>query len=220
MDLERSMDRARVYRLFARVFQTPEPSRFEALRREDVPGLRGTLERLGADRDLLAPVERLLASVEGAALGELRRDYEIVFEPAGGLRCPPNETAHAPDSPQEGLTRSFQLADIAGFYRAFGVEVTPGSERPDHIAAELEFMHLLAVKEALAEERGESANAEICRDAAAAFLREHLARWCGRLRSRLEQTSPAELYRLAGEALDRFVELDLASFPAERPPGL
>jgi TorA maturation chaperone TorD len=78
------------------------------------------------------------------------------------------------------MVKSFELADIAGFYRAFGVEITPGTERPDHIAVELEFMHLLAVKEVVAagrEDGGE--HARICRDARATFFRDHLGRWFG-----------------------------------------
>lgn len=210
MSVERNTDRALVYRLFARVFQPPEPERLAALRGDDAPILREALVRLGAGRELHEPAERLLASLEDANFEQLRSDYDATFEPFGGSQCPPNETAHAPGKPQEGLTRTFELADIAGFYRAFGVEVAPGGERPDHIAAELEFMHLLAIKEAVAEQRGEEEHAAVCRDAAAAFLRDHLAPWCPKLRDRIADSSPAQLYRAAGQALARFVELDLA----------
>jgi TorA maturation chaperone TorD len=47
--------------------------------------------------------------------------------------------------------RFLKLADVAGFYAAF--ELTPATARPDmedHIAAELEFMSVLALKEAYA----------------------------------------------------------------------
>jgi TorA maturation chaperone TorD len=47
--------------------------------------------------------------------------------------------------------RFLKLADVTGFYAAF--ELTPATARPDmedHIAAELEFMSVLALKEAYA----------------------------------------------------------------------
>ena len=56
--------------------------------------------------------------------------------------------------------RSNYLADISGFYKAFGVEVD--CERPDALKAELEFMHYLIFKEINAPVREK---AEICLDA-------------------------------------------------------
>ncbi len=210
---QRSAARAQIYGLLASVFQHPEAGRFDVLRREGLSLLREALAHLGAKPELVEPAEQLVAGLASASVEELAREYEESFEPSGG-QAPPNETAHAPETPQESLTRTFQLADIAGFYRAFGVEVTPGSERVDHIAAELEFMHLLAVKQALAEDRGETENAAICRDASAAFLRDHLGRWCPRFGTQLENTAHSDVYRAAGALLGHFVELELASASA------
>ena len=139
-----------------------------------------------------------------------RRDlcdaYERIFEASGGLCCSPNETDHVADSPQEGLRRTYELADVAGFYRAFGVEVQPGTERADHVAAELEFMHLLAVKEVVTIDQSDAEErAEICREAARDFLRDHLGRFAPRLAERLEEASTEPFYAAAGQLLDRFV---------------
>src|SRR5262249_50909851 len=73
--------------------------------------------------------------------------------------------------------------DIAGFYRAFGIE--PSScrpERPDHLALELEFMAFLLMKGRLAVGAAGSnpdaaAWAEVCASAQLAFFRDHLAWW-------------------------------------------
>ncbi|MEE8558058.1 MAG: molecular chaperone TorD family protein [Myxococcota bacterium] len=208
MSRERCTDRARVYRALARMFQVPERSRVDSVRNEDLPAVKGALGRLGAEGDLLEKVDRLVALFSDADLEQLRRDYESTFEPSGGLRCSPNETSHAPNSPQEAMVRTFEMADIAGFYRAFGVEIAPGTERVDHVGAELEFMHLLAVKELLAEQSGDPEHAEICRDASLAFLRDHLIRWMPKLGQSLEEMAEGPVYRLAGEVAARFVELD------------
>ena len=215
MSAEWSADRARVYRLLARTFQPPEPPRVDAIRREDLPKLRAALERLGATPELLALAERVIECLLDAEIARLEREYDSAFEVSSGAARPPNETAHVPETPQEALTRTYELADIAGFYRAFGAEVEPGSERVDHIAAELEFMHLLAVKEALAKARDETEKAEICRDGAASFLRDHLGRWCAKLCAQLQAESGGQLYQAAGELLVQFVKLDIED---RKPP--
>ena len=165
--------------------------------------------RLGAGEETVKSVVRLEVSLAGSQLEQLQMSYQKTFEPSGGLRCPPNETAHTVDTPQHALSTNFELADIAGFYRAFGVEVVPGSERPDHISAELEFMHLLAVKEFVADQEDASAEqAKICRDAQRAFLKDHLGRWSGKLGDRLEEVAESPFYAAAGQLLGRFIPFD------------
>ncbi|MDP3937529.1 MAG: molecular chaperone TorD family protein [Deltaproteobacteria bacterium] len=204
-------DRAHVYAMLALLFHTPGPRLLTELREEKLDELRAALARLGADKQLFGALDELTSSLATATAESLERCYAETFEPAGGLRCPPNETAHTADTPQHALVKTFELADIAGFYRAFGVEVEPGTERPDHIAVELEFMHLLAVKELVAgQSGGQEEQAQICREAQRAFLKDHLGRWSGRLRERLAMTAEGPFYAAAGELLERFVVSDAA----------
>lgn len=67
------------------------------------------------------------------------------------------------------------LADVAGFYRAFGVAVR--QERPDHIVAELEFLALTLTAEADALDDADTDRACTTADATRAFLRDHAGRW-------------------------------------------
>jgi DMSO reductase family type II enzyme chaperone len=206
---EMKLERARVYGTLARLFRPPDASLLDGLRTSGLSDLREALIRLGVDEGTLEPIEKMQASLAGAELEQLQASYQKTFEASGGSSYPPNETAHTIDTPQHALTTNFELADIAGFYRAFGVEVTPGSERPDHIAAELEFMHLLTVKEFVADQEGESdENAKICRDAQRAFLKDHLGRWSSRLGGHLEEVSDSTFYAAAGRLLGRFIPLD------------
>lgn len=206
-----STARALVYRLLARVFLPPQSGSFEALMRDDLAALPDALEALSANEELRSRAHELAHELEAVHPEQLALVYEHTFEPSGGASKPPNETAHAPEIPQEGLTRTYELADIAGFYKAFGVEVAPETERVDHIAAELEFMHLLAVKQALAEERGEAEHADLCRDASTKFLTDHLGRWSGKLQIHLEAESADRVYCAAGSLLASFVSADLAN---------
>lgn len=65
------------------------------------------------------------------------------------------------------------LTDLAAFYRAFGVRAE-GNERHDHIATELEFMGLAALKESQAVFETKTLEAETCRDIQQKFFNEHL----------------------------------------------
>jgi len=67
------------------------------------------------------------------------------------------------------------LADVAGFFGAFGFAVH--LDRPDHLVAELEFAALVALAEAQARRDGDDEHAEVCAAAARTFLRDHLGRW-------------------------------------------
>jgi TorA maturation chaperone TorD len=191
-----SADRARIYRALAGLFRTPDAVLLKKLRGEYLPELREALGRLGADDALAEAADQLTHLLGQTCVEELGRSYQDTFEASGGSRCAPNETSHAAESPQEALLRTFQLADIAGFYRAFGVEAVPESERVDHIAIELEFMHLLAVKEAVAQ------------DAASAFLRDHLSRWGPEFGRLLGEAARDPVYAAAGRLLERFLELE------------
>lgn len=68
------------------------------------------------------------------------------------------------------------LADIMGFYRAFGLE--PSKDRPDSLACELEFMHYLVFKRLYALENNDiddaAEKALVCLDAQKNFFTEHL----------------------------------------------
>lgn len=117
----------------------------------------------------------------------------------------PYETSYEPRPGVSG-GKPFQLADIAGFYRAFGFEVS--GERPDHIVPELEFAALLCAKEAYARICGEPEGAEVCAEARRKFMTEHLGAWLPQLSQRISEQSP-------GSALSALVEVLMALAAAE-----
>jgi TorA maturation chaperone TorD len=216
-----SLDRARVWRSLARLFLPLDAEAFHALRATVLAELRDSLARLGEAREVREAAESLRAHLAAADPARLQSAYEAIFEASGGLRCPPHETAHTAGPPAAGLVRTFELADVAGFYRAFGVEPTPGTERPDHVSVELEFMQLLAAKEAVAlADEGDGEHAALCRDAARAFLRDHLGRWAGGFAAALEAGSEEPFYRAAARLLAGFVAAEVARLDAggEAPP--
>jgi putative dimethyl sulfoxide reductase chaperone len=151
-------------------------------------------------------------------LADLQAAHRHTFGLAGSL-C--YETEYG--LPHE-YRQSQEMADIAGFYRAFGFNLggaaqgnaargsaAQGSvvrERPDHIAVELEFMHLLALKEAHALEIGIPEQVEICQDAQAKFLSDHLARWIELFAQAVAHNAPDTLYAPLARFAADFVQAD------------
>lgn len=105
--------------------------------------------------------------------------HDRVYGLLSSSECTPHETSYCPQT--FSVYRSSRLADIAGFYRAFGVSASRDQpERVDHIALELEFMAWLLAKEEHARASEDDTvleRAEICQDAQRRFLEEHLAWW-------------------------------------------
>ncbi len=116
-----------------------------------------------------------------APRGACRADFDRVFGLVVPKECPPYETEYHPT--KETFARSQEMADVAGFYHAFGIEPAQSSpERPDHLALELEFMAFLLLKrrEALATADVNPDAAEqvdVCDHAQRDFFRDHLAWW-------------------------------------------
>ncbi len=134
--------------------------------------------------DTLAPGEVTADALDLAALlsflqaprDSLIEEHVRVFGLLISQECPPYETEYCPQT--FSVHRSHQLADIAGYYRAFGVEPSgQHPERPDHIVLELEFMAWLIGKTLYASEHGDADHVRLCRDAQVSFVRDHFSWW-------------------------------------------
>ncbi len=106
------------------------------------------------------------------------------------------------------VQRSKSLADIMGFYRAFGLE--PDTDRPDALSCELEFMHYLILKESHALESGDSADAKekvsICLDAERKFFTEHLHPAAKKIAEAIISRSNNDFYVKISEEMLEFLE--------------
>jgi len=139
------------------------------------------------------------------------REYDRLFCHRTTILCPIYEAEY---DRNRAVSQGPTLADIAGFYRAFGLELAV-SERPDHIALELEFMSVLAYKEALALQNNLTEQAQICRDAQKKFLEAHLGRWAGLFAETVMRTSHLEFYRDLARELKAFIEPECALLGAQ-----
>jgi TorA maturation chaperone TorD len=153
---------------------------------------------------------------------ELRAEYDRLFGLVLARECPPNETEYHPSS--EPFFRSQQLADIAGFYRAFGLDPSSAdAERPDHLGLELEFMALLLMKKRLTlaspDEGPEAAErARVCDEAQRNFFREHLAWWVPAFATGLRRKAGHGFYAAAGQVLAALVPAERSRLGVDTPP--
>lgn len=97
--------------------------------------------------------------------------------------------------------RANDLADINGFYKAFGLETD--KERPDALPCELEFMHYLIFKEMNAPG---AEKADICLSAQKKFFEEHLYPAAKNIAKKIPRLAKDGFYQEAGQELLRFLE--------------
>jgi TorA maturation chaperone TorD len=116
-----------------------------------------------------------------------------------------------------------QLADICGYYQAFGLDLVPaGDIRADHLTCECEFMDFMNRKEALflGTRADDGETLDVTRQAGRTFLRDHLARFGRAFATRVSAEDPAGFYGMVGtilfELLDReCLRLGIVSGPVD-----
>lgn len=124
--------------------------------------------------DLLARLKKILAHPE--QIDEVRSEYIDIFDRGKEV----NSLYESEYSRMRAMAKGTLLADIAGFYRAFGYEVGgegAQSEMLDHIAVELEFYALLLLKDKMLMDRSDLQGVEVVMDARKKFLKDHLGKF-------------------------------------------
>jgi TorA maturation chaperone TorD len=167
----------------------------------------------------------LIARLPGSA-DELNAEYESTFGLLVSSDCPPYETEYI-DS-KFSFQRSQELAEIAGYYQAFGLQPSDRHrERQDHLSLELEFMAVVIGLEmrAAAQPAGDPAAGNhgareriiVCREAQARFLGDHLAWWVPALARLLDLLHGDGFYAASARLLAALmpVERALLGVPAK-----
>jgi putative dimethyl sulfoxide reductase chaperone len=187
------LGRAAVYELLSCAFSYPDAESVEQLQAY----IRDIAEHPIADGLELGPLLSALEhELEGTPLRSLETGHTGLF--AGDVQCSPHETEYDFDT----FVKARQLADIAGFYRAFGLKPAgPKREAPDFVATELEFLSIVTLKQAYANVQGWEDEATVAADALRAFVQDHAGRWIPTLCRSIAETQGASPFYLAAAAL-------------------
>jgi len=186
-DGAKEVARARIYAFLASLFSRPSEVRLEALQ-ASIPSVIHAVNTLDALHEVKHATGVMTTLLRETSTEDISQDWYRLFDPSGGLLVPPTETHYTADSPAHGMTRGYEIADVAAFYEAFGVNVSEQSERPDHLVAELDFLHLIAVKCAVAIAEEDTVGLEVCQKARETFLVDHVVRWVGLFCQLLNET--------------------------------
>jgi TorA maturation chaperone TorD len=218
-DTAETLARSAVYKLLSVAFLPPAewtPRVFS--------GLEPILDVLpDGHRTILGPIAWDLV---GARNEPREAEYTRLF--GVGLAATPYETEY---DPLATARKGHRLADLAGFYQAFGVRLADGrAEFPDHIATLLEFMAILLLKVAHARAEAREEAQAVSEDAARKFLADHLGWWTPAFADRVEAATEDGFYRFAARLLRGFLlaecrflgvePLPLAAAPRQNPSPL
>lgn len=196
--IDENLHRTIVWGALAAAFRPPqdEPLALAA----DLPA---AADALGLD---VAP---FLASIDG---DDVPADHNRLFGHTVRGPCPAYEGEYGEP---KGMRYAHEIGDVSGFYRAFGLQPSRRlAERPDHISIECEFMAFLALKEACALRAHGEAQAEVCRDASAKFLEDHLGRFGRAFATRVRHAGGghAPFHEAAAHLLDQTIRRDAARY--------
>lgn len=205
--IDLAVARSFTHRLLAKAYEDPTPESWQWL------CAPATQESLRAAWAVMAIGLQPPTTFSSDAYNSFLDAYLATFGHAARGGCPLNEIEYG-DIKADPLFQPHRLADLAAFYRAFGLEVTADAgERQDHICLELEFMCVLAAKEGYAlEHQLDGDQLAQCRDAQKKFLREHLGRWTPAFTRRLTAATNDPALRALAEFTRAFIESECLRF--------
>jgi len=159
---------------------------------------------------------KLSIEIQGSLTGLDYLKYEVLFTETFEVGAP-----QPPCPPYEGLQRkaiprNATMLNIMAFYKHFGLDMDKGEkihELPDHISAELEFLHFLTFKEAQAREEVDMESLSGYILAQHDFLKRHLLAWVSGFASKIEALKSDNILAAWAKLTTTFllVEMDFIS---------
>ncbi len=188
-----AIERAKLARFISAAFSEPDPVCLVQLAD---PEIRKELRASGATVGISAQV--IESILDALAAGSANQEaYVRLLGHTVRSECPPYELEYRS---AEIFQQSQTLADVAGFYHAFGFDASgPVTEREDHAATQWEFLAVLSMKAALAQCEEDL---ECCVSAQRAFLKDHAAMWMPAFFERIRKTDSTSVLARTAELAD------------------
>ena len=201
--------RSNLYKLLSIGFRFPTPRLFKTFQNGEfldelmyhissIPGLNTLI----LERSPMAGREK--DAMKGMTLAEFEIKFTRTFDAGTPIPlCSPYE-GHYCDKP-----RSMVMLEVSEFYNFFGLHMSQEEgkrEFPDHICAELEFLHFLTFKEALGEGKGEKLKGYLL--AQKDFLERHLVQWIPKFCLKLQDSASLPFYAWLAQITSRFISFE------------
>ncbi len=206
-EIDRALGRSILYEVLALALRQPGP---ELVARLGSSEAREELALVAASLDEGdGAIRRAVDALMSAGSGNLGGPFEALFGHTARGKVPPYETEYGIDDP---FRQAQELADIGGFYRAFGLALAPSQhERNDHIAVELEFLSFLCRKEAYQTCEGDWVSRGEVRQAERIFLRDHTSTFARAFAVGLLREAADPFFRAAGGLCLAFLDVERRS---------
>lgn len=170
--IDNNLVKADLFRILSMGFSYPD--------QEKCDDIESIIFDLLKDADLDLEIQEQLKSIQKSIdYKEILREYSRIFLKG---TIPTTETAVC--------AKMNCVTDVAGFYKAFGMNAKSG-DSPDSIIYQLEFASLLLVKMALAKDEEQSF---IVHDAYQKFMNDHLKEFAEKFQEKLQSSGPIEFY--------------------------
>lgn len=222
--IDDALARAVLYHTLSVGFQTPTAARLQEIGANDgFAAATAALEYLdqGGGAAGFADVAGQLAATSAPDTHRAESNFVRLFGHTARGQVSTCETEYGPDN---AFNQPQQLADISGYYLAFGLSpVTASESRVDHIACELEFMDFLNRKQAALRSSGSTDPADIetmeaTERAERTFMRDHLGRFGRAFATRLVAEDRGGYFGALGHVLLALLTADCARLGVEAGP--
>jgi len=203
--LEQEAARSVVYQKMADAFRPPSPALFE-----DIKFLAAALEGLGSDG--AADAARLAAGRYAETDRQaITIDHAALFVGPFLAPAPPYGSVYLEDKRQ---LMGASTIEVRQHYLQIGLDLSPDfKEAPDHICAELEFMHVLVHQAIAAVDAGDRELLATSVRQQRTFLERHLGAWIPVFAHKVTEHARTEFYRLLASVVRVFVAEDLEALP-------
>ena len=219
--IQNALARSTIYQSLSLCFSEPDKGTFPILKDKGYLGdVQESLETfLAIDRingaidtassiSLLNIPPLIEDCIREKSLEDIKTEYTRRFGTfVSSKECPIYETFYGK---LDIFQQTQELADISGFYRAFGLKFSEDVKKDkfDHLSVELEFMHYLTYKEAYALENHGDDRVSICVNAEKKLMKGQLGKWVGLFAVLVNKHSKEGFYALSADLLKSFIKLE------------